>query len=137
MRMIKAPGDSNKRERSLLPDEEMWLLAGIEVVMPRTANMRALIRLALETGMRQFELLKIEWEDVDLKRKFIHLADTKSGDPRDVLLSSCPLGAPCRWHCGTTARRMRALRRSWPSRNRSRDGAQNGNRTRTPCGREF
>lgn len=91
VRMIKAPGGSNKRERRLLPDEEAWLLTGIEVVMPRTANMRALIRLALETGMRQSELLKIEWEDVDSKRKFIHLADTKSGDPRDVPLSPVAL----------------------------------------------
>lgn len=91
VRMIIAPGGSNKRERRLLPDEEAWLLTGIEVVMPRTANMRALIRLALETGMRQSELLKIEWEDVDAKRKFIHLADTKSGDPRDVPLSPVAL----------------------------------------------
>lgn len=91
VKMIKAPGGSNKRERRLSPEEEAWLITGIETVMPRTSNIRTLIRLALETGMRQSELLGIEWEDVDIKRKFIHLADTKSGDPRDVPLSPVAL----------------------------------------------
>ena len=87
VKMIKAPGGSNKRERRLLPEEEKWLLAGIEAVMPRTPTIRALILLDLETGMRQSEILGMDWEDVDLVRKFVHLDDTKSGDPRDVPLS--------------------------------------------------
>nr|WP_282100009.1 site-specific integrase [Thauera aromatica] len=89
--MIKAPGGSNKRERRLSPEEEKWLLSGIEAAMPRTPTIRALVQLALETGMRQSEILGIEWDDVDLKRKFVRLPDTKSGDPRDVPLSPVAL----------------------------------------------
>lgn len=85
--MIKAPGGSNKRERRLLPEEEKWLLDGLEAAMPRIPTIRALILLDLETGMRQSEILGMEWDDVDLVRKFVHLDDTKSGDPRDVPLS--------------------------------------------------
>lgn len=94
VRMIKAPSGSNKRERRLMPEpeEEKWLLAGIEAVMPRTPTIRALILLDLETGMRQSEILGIEWDDVDFARKFVHLDDTKSGDPRDVPLSPRALG---------------------------------------------
>jgi integrase len=91
VKMIKAPGGSNKRERRLLPGEEKWLLSGIEATMSRTPTIRALLQLALETGMRQSEILSIDWNDVDLKRKFIHLPDTKSGDPRDVPLSPVAL----------------------------------------------
>jgi len=91
VRMIKAPGGSNKRERRLSPEEEKWLLSGIEAAMPRTPTIRALVQLALETGMRQSEILGIEWDDVDLKRKFVRLPDTKSGDPRDVPLSPVAL----------------------------------------------
>ena len=49
--------------------------------------MRPLAVLAIETAMRQGELLKIQWNDVDMKRSQIHLADTKNGTARDVPLS--------------------------------------------------
>lgn len=86
-RMLRLPSGSRKRERCLTPDEQQALLAAVEQVMPRTPCAKALFVIALETGMRQSELLSIEWEDIDLGRRFIHLPDTKSGDPRDVPLS--------------------------------------------------
>ena len=49
--------------------------------------MRELIILALETGMRQGELLGLTWPNVDLNRRIATLADTKSGEGRSVPLS--------------------------------------------------
>lgn len=86
-RMLRLPAGSRKRDRSLTTEEQAAFLAAIPATMPRTPNAQALFILALETGMRQSELLGIEWEDIDIGRRFIHLADTKSGDPRDVPLS--------------------------------------------------
>ena len=86
-RMLRLPAGSRKRDRSLTADEQVAFLAAIPATMPRTPNAQALFILALETGMRQSELLGIEWEDIDITRRFIHLSDTKSGDPRDVPLS--------------------------------------------------
>jgi integrase len=43
---------------------------------------------ALETMMRQGELLRLTWEHVHLDRKFCHLPKTKNGHPRNVPLSS-------------------------------------------------
>ena len=86
-RTLRLPGGSRKRDRSLAMDEQAAFLAAIPATMPRTPNAQALFILALETGMRQSELLGIEWEDIDIGRRFVHLSDTKSGDPRDVPLS--------------------------------------------------
>ncbi len=47
-----------------------------------------MVRMALETAMRQSELLGLKWKDVDLGRKVVHLEDTKNGERRDVPLSS-------------------------------------------------
>ncbi len=44
------------------------------------------VRLALATGARRGELLKLTWADVDLKRGSILLRDTKNGDDRRVPL---------------------------------------------------
>ena len=43
---------------------------------------------ALETGMRQGEIWKMDWRDIDLKKCFVRLYDTKNGYGRDVPLSS-------------------------------------------------
>ena len=43
--------------------------------------------LALETAMRQGELLKLEWEHINLRIGIAHLPETKNGSKRDVPLS--------------------------------------------------
>jgi len=43
--------------------------------------------LALETAMRQGEILKLTWEHINLKSRIAHLPDTKNGTKRDVPLS--------------------------------------------------
>lgn len=88
VRSISLPSPSKKRERRLEPGEEEKLLDAIEQAMPRSPAARALLIVAIETGMRQGELLGLTWADIDLRRRIAHLDDTKSGDPRDVPLSS-------------------------------------------------
>lgn len=84
---IKLPAGSKSRERRLKEGEEEALIEYLEKELPRTKNVSEFIKLELETGMRESEILLIEWNDVRLKDKLIHLDDTKSGDPRDVPLS--------------------------------------------------
>lgn len=43
--------------------------------------------IALETGMRQGEILSLVWSNVHLEKRYVHLPKTKNGDARDVPLS--------------------------------------------------
>lgn len=85
---IRMPSVNNARDRRLEGDEEVRLLAALgDSGKGELANfwMRPLAILAIETAMRQSELLKIKWTDV--KPLFIHLSKTKNGTARDVPLS--------------------------------------------------
>ncbi|MBR7945372.1 integrase [Burkholderia cenocepacia] len=46
-----------------------------------------IVWLATETAMRRSEIVSLQWEHVDLKRRVAHLPATKNGDARDVPLS--------------------------------------------------
>jgi integrase len=48
--------------------------------------------LAIETAMRQSELVGMHWEHVDLTRRTVFLPDTKNGDSRSVPLSTVAVG---------------------------------------------
>ncbi|MFL9895970.1 site-specific integrase [Paraburkholderia sp. RL17-381-BIF-C] len=52
-----------------------------------SALLPAIIWLAVETAMRRGEIVALQWEHVDLKRRVAHLPATKNGDARDVPLS--------------------------------------------------
>jgi len=45
------------------------------------------VQLAIETAMRQGELLRLRWEHIELNRRTAHLPDTKNGEARTVPLS--------------------------------------------------
>lgn len=76
---------SNARERRLVGDEEQRLLAELRAHGPYFAP---LAELAIETAMRQGELLALTWADVDLEKRVAKLRDTKSSEARDVPLST-------------------------------------------------
>jgi integrase len=79
------PGPSRKRERRLSSEEETAILAQL----PRSGPyMAPLASLAIETAMRQGELLSLTWGDVDLHKRVAKLHDTKNGEARDVPLST-------------------------------------------------
>ena len=40
--------------------------------------------MALNTGMRRGEILRLKWRDVDIKRSIIYLHETKNGEKREV-----------------------------------------------------
>ena len=46
---------------------------------------------AVETAMRRSEIAKLEWADVDLERRLVHVRNTKNGHDRSVPLSSTAL----------------------------------------------
>ncbi|MBF3702078.1 site-specific integrase [Burkholderia pseudomallei] len=52
-----------------------------------SALLPSIIWLAVETAMRRGEIVSLQWENVDLKRRVAHLPATKNGDARDVPLS--------------------------------------------------
>ncbi|NDU92588.1 MAG: site-specific integrase [Ferrovum sp.] len=82
---------NNARQRRLEGDEEQRLFAALE---DSGAGARAnhwmlpLVEIAIETAMRQSELLGLRWPDVNLSKAIIRLNDTKNGTSRNVPLSS-------------------------------------------------
>lgn len=45
---------------------------------------KALFAFAIYTGMRRGEILRVDWEDVDLENNIIHIYESKSGYKREV-----------------------------------------------------
>lgn len=91
VRMIRRPAPPRGRDRRLNGDDEKLLLDAAD--SGRSSYMRPLIVLAIETAMRQGEMLSLTWNDVDLGRRIAHLDMTKNGESRDVPLSSRALDA--------------------------------------------
>jgi integrase len=91
VRMIRRPSPPRGRDRRLNGDEEQRLLEAADA--GRSRYMRPLIILAIETAMRQGELLSLTWNDIDLDKRIAHLDMTKNGESRDVPLSSRALDA--------------------------------------------
>lgn len=82
---IKRPAQPKGRDRRLLPGEEKRLLRECR----RYSNpvLEPMVRLGLETAMRQGELFALAWEDANLERRVVTLRDTKNGETRSVPLS--------------------------------------------------
>lgn len=86
---IRKPADGKARERRLTADE--WQRLAAECTASRSPYLWPALQLAVETAMRQGELLGLRWEQVDLNRKIAILTDTKNGEARAVPLSSVAL----------------------------------------------
>lgn len=82
---IRKPSPGEGRERRLTSDEQVRLL---EVVDQHSNPMLGwIVRIAIETGMRQSEILNLKRSQVDLARRVVRLADTKNGSMRTVPLT--------------------------------------------------
>jgi integrase len=79
--LVRRPKLPRGRDRRLLPGEEEKLLQAAGYPM------REMIILAVDTAMRAGELLKLRWENVDLKVRTARLLDTKNGEDRTVPLT--------------------------------------------------
>lgn len=51
-------------------------------------QLKPVLVIALNSGMRRNEILSLKWRDVDFARAFILIADSKSGKPRKVPMNS-------------------------------------------------
>lgn len=83
---VKRPSQPKGRDRRLLPGEEKRILR--ECRRYKNPVLEPMVRLALETAMRQGELFGLQWEHVDLQRRTVRLYETKNGESRSVPLSS-------------------------------------------------
>lgn len=84
--VVRKPRIPPGRDRRLLPLEERKLLRGA-ARMSSARDVSTMIILALESAMRQGELLSLRWENINLRLGVAHLPETKNGHPRDVPLS--------------------------------------------------
>lgn len=87
IRDIELPPPCKSRRRRLEGDEERRLIEALYT--SRNRLMLPLVELAIETAMRQGELLKLQWEDLRLAKDHgtAQLLDTKNGEDRIVPLS--------------------------------------------------
>lgn len=83
---FKLEREENRREFFLTP--EQWEALGAEL----PSWLRPLVLAALHTGARRSELVNLEWEDVDFRRKLIRFRRTKNNEDRVVAMSETLAG---------------------------------------------
>ena len=83
---VKRPSDSVARDRRLTPAEKEQLLS--EGLRMGSQQLHLAILISLNTAMRQGEILKLKWNDIDFDRNQITVRDTKNGSNRVIVLSS-------------------------------------------------
>ncbi|KJV07021.1 tyrosine-type recombinase/integrase [Methylocucumis oryzae] len=85
MRKVKKPKEPKGRVRWLDDGERSKLLIACKESSNRWLYLCVI--LALSTGMRQGELMGLQWQDVNLKDGFLILHETKNGERRRVPLT--------------------------------------------------
>ena len=78
VKKVKLFKENNQRVRYLEREEAGRL---VECCQGHT---RRVVIIALNTGMRRSELLKLKWSDIDFRRDIIYLHDTKNGEKREL-----------------------------------------------------
>jgi integrase len=96
VKKISKPKVDNARDRRLSAEEERYLMAALDdpgdAVKTKGKDRRnewtpKVARWAIETAMRQGEILALDWKHVDLDKGTAHLPETKNGTARTVPLS--------------------------------------------------
>lgn len=83
---IRKPVEGKSRDRRLT--EEEWSRLEQECKNSRSPYLWSAVELAVETAMRQGELLGLQWNNIDKNRPIAFLKNTKNGEARAVPLSS-------------------------------------------------
>jgi len=83
---VRKPKNPPGRDRRLTPREERLILRYCHGHV--NPDLYSIVVIALETAMRQGEILKLQWEHINLKTRIAHLPETKNGTKRDVPLST-------------------------------------------------
>ncbi|NHZ93824.1 tyrosine-type recombinase/integrase, partial [Massilia sp. CCM 8733] len=76
------------RDRRVPEAEIVAILSATE-----SKELRTIIKVAVETGMRRNELASLTWGEIDLKKQTAHLPKTKTDVPRTVPLSKAAIKA--------------------------------------------
>lgn len=82
---VRKPKPAAGRDRRLTSREERQILRYCN--NHPNPELLSIVTLALETAMRQGEILNIQWEDINLKARVVRLHETKNGTKRDVPLT--------------------------------------------------
>lgn len=75
---VEALDEDNETGRPITPEEEAVILKACPIWL------RELLQVGIHTGMRASEIRNLKWSDVDLKRRFIYVSDSKTHKPRHV-----------------------------------------------------
>lgn len=86
---IRKEAESRGRTRFLSDGERKCLLAACAA--SNSPYLYIMVVLALSTGARRGEIMKLTWSDIDLQREAIVLMHTKNGDPRRLALKGYAL----------------------------------------------
>lgn len=84
-REVKQLNEDNARTRYLSENEIPLLLDAAK--SSDWARMYLLVLMAITTGARRSELIKLKWSDIDFSTRSAHIAKTKNGDPRVLALT--------------------------------------------------
>ena len=83
---VEMPKVNNLKTEDLTPEQALNLLEAIDQEYDiQAANF---LKMALFTGMRRGELFKLQWQDVDFERNFIHIRTPKGGQDQQIPLNS-------------------------------------------------
>jgi integrase len=85
---VRKPAKPRGRDRRVTKEEIAKILE-----ITGSSELRTVVTLAVETGMRRSELASLAWEDIDLKKQTAHLPKTKTDVPRTVPLSKAAIKA--------------------------------------------
>jgi integrase len=82
---VTSPAIPGGRTRRLVDDEASKLL---DACAKTSKQLVEITEFAIETAMRQGEILGMEWPDIDLEARTVYLITTKNGDSRTVPLTT-------------------------------------------------
>lgn len=85
---VRKPVKPRGRDRRVTAEEIKQILDATE-----SAELRTVVTLAVEAGMRRNEIASLQWEHIDLKKQTAHLPKTKTDVPRTIPLSKTAIAA--------------------------------------------
>jgi|CXWL01.1.fsa_nt_gi integrase len=81
VKKVKFFRENNGRVRYLETEEITKLISNCK------GNLRAIVIIAVNTGMRRSEIFGLKWVDIDFRRNLIYLLKTKNGEKREVCIN--------------------------------------------------
>jgi len=83
---VSLPTANDARERRVSEDELQSIWRALE--KGRNPVIKPIAMLAIATGLRRGELLKLRWNDIDFRNRTAKIRDTKNGSDRTIPLSN-------------------------------------------------